>query len=238
MGVMKGGGGGGQSPIPTQPTHPMEPAKSDVGDVVEGGDFTVGVDDRQVIPPLSIGGLPLKGRRRMAPLRFISTEVMVQGDHIHAPGGVDKDSGGVDGANPRFQLAQTVHRHDPRKQSTVLGAGIRRTALNSGRASPSCCHECVPRRFLRRGRARSGSLMSKWMRVGEGCQPVAQSTTSHTSRPPVYVASSSVSKQPGRARKGVWVSAAGSGCLPCYDRAIVREIAAAHGDQSVERCST
>ena len=99
------GGRVGQSPIPTQPTHLMKRGKSAVGDVVEGGHLNVGGEDPQVIPPLSRGGLPLKGERRMIPLRFISTEVLVQGNHIHALWAVDEVSGGIDGANPSFQLA-------------------------------------------------------------------------------------------------------------------------------------
>ena len=79
-----------------------------------------------------------------------------------------------------------------RRESTVLGAGIRRTALNLGRASRSWCHRSVVHPFLRRAPARAGSLMSMWMKVGEGSKPFAHSTTSPTSRPPMYLASSSV----------------------------------------------
>ena len=84
---MKGGGGVGQSPIPTQPTHLMKRGKSDVGDVVEGGHLRVGGEEPQVIPPLSSGGLPPKGERRMVPLRFTGTEVLMQRNHVHAGGG-------------------------------------------------------------------------------------------------------------------------------------------------------
>ena len=66
--------------------------------------------------------------------------------------------------------------------------------------------------------APSGSLISIWMRGG-GSKPFAQSTTSSTSRPPVYMASSSVCRRRGRARKWAWVS----GRLPCCcEKAIAR----------------
>ena len=110
-----GGGGVGQSLIPTQPTHVMKREKSDVGDVVEGGHLRVGREDPQVIPPLRSGGLPLKGGRTMVPLRITGTEVLVHSNHIHARGAVDEVSGGVDGANHRFQLARPMHRHDPQE---------------------------------------------------------------------------------------------------------------------------
>ena len=58
----------------------------------------------------------------------------------------------------------------PQRESTALGAGIRRTALNSGRAGCSCCHTSVAHPFLRRAPVRSGSLMSIWMRVWRGGQ--------------------------------------------------------------------
>ena len=61
------GGRGRPTPIPTQPAHLMERGKSDVGDVVEGGGLRVDGEEPQVIPPLSSGGVPLKGERRMAP---------------------------------------------------------------------------------------------------------------------------------------------------------------------------
>ena len=40
----------------------------------------------------------------------------------------------------------------------------------------------------------------------------------------------------GEAHKWAWVSAAGSGRLPCCKRAIAREIRAAQGDKGMERC--
>ena len=82
---------------------------------MEGGNLRVGEKDPQVIPPLSSGGLPLEGKRRMVPLEFINRKVLIQGDHIHAWGAADEVSGAVDGAYPRFQLARPVHRHDPQK---------------------------------------------------------------------------------------------------------------------------
>ena len=74
------------------------------------------------------------------------------------------------------------------------------------------------------------------MRVGEGSKPFAHSTTSATSKPPGYVASSTVGGRRQRPRKWVWVSAAGLGRLPCCKRAFAREIRAAQGDKGMERC--
>ena len=85
-------GGGGCQPIPdTNSTHTslMERGMSDVGDVVEGGHLRVGGEEPQVIPPLSKGSVSLKGERRMVPLWFLSREVLVDGNHIHAKGAVD-----------------------------------------------------------------------------------------------------------------------------------------------------
>ena len=88
-----------------------------------------------------------------------------------------------------------------KRESTVLGAGIRRTALNLGRASRSWCHRSVVHPFLRRAPARAGSLMSMWMKVGEGSKPFAHSTASPTSRPPTYLASSSVHGRRGKGQQ-------------------------------------
>ena len=93
---------------------------------------------------------------------------------------------------PDFNLPDRCMDMTPKQESTVLGGWIRRTVLNSRRASCSCCHRFVAQAFLLRAPACSGFLMSIWMRVLEGYKPFAQSTTSRTSRPPVYVASSNV----------------------------------------------
>ena len=59
----------------------------------------------------------------MVPLWFLSTEVLVQGDHTNARGALDNLSGGVDPANPRFLLARPVHRHDPQEGVNHFGGG-------------------------------------------------------------------------------------------------------------------
>ena len=46
----------------------------------------------------------LKGERRMVPLRFLSREVLVQGDHIHVRGAIGKVSGGLDLQTRDFNL--------------------------------------------------------------------------------------------------------------------------------------
>ena len=85
---------GGQSPISTQPTHLMKRGKSDVGDVVEGGHLRVNGEEPQVIPPLSSGGVPPKGERRMVPLRISGKEVLIQHNHVYAGGGGGGSGGG------------------------------------------------------------------------------------------------------------------------------------------------
>ena len=72
------------------------------------------------------------------------------------------------------------------------------------------------------------------MKVGEGSKPFAHSTASPTSRPPMYLASSSVHGRRGGASKWAWVSAARSRRLPCYERAIARQMRAAQGNKSIE----
>ena len=67
-----------------------------------------------------------------------------------------------------------------------MGAGLRRTALNSRRASCSWCHRSVVHPFFWRAPSRAGSLMAMWIRVGEGSKHFAHSPP-QTSRPPVYV---------------------------------------------------
>ena len=101
----------------------MKCGKSDFGDVVEGGHLRVGAEGPQVTPPLSSGGVPLKGERRMVPLRITNKEVLVQSDHIHARGAMDEDSSGIDGANPQFQLARPMHRHNPQEGVYRFGGG-------------------------------------------------------------------------------------------------------------------
>ena len=111
----------------------------------------------------------------------------------------------------------------PRMEPTVLGAGTRQMALNSGRATCSWCHRCVVHPLLQRAPAHAGSLTSMWMRVGEGSEPFAHSTTSPTNKPPVYVAWSSVCGRRGRVGRWAQVSVAASKRLPCCERAIARE---------------
>ena len=199
----------------------------DIGDAVEGGHLRVGGEDPQVIPPLSSGCVPLKGERRMVPLRIPSREVLVQGNHIHAQAAVDEVNGGVDGANPRFQLARPVHRHDPQEGVNRFGGGDKVDDPQLGEGQLQLLPQVCAPPLLRSAPARSGSRMSIWNGGGEGSKPFAHSTTSPTSRPPVHVASCGVCGRQGRAKKWAWVSAAGSGRLPCCERAIAREIRAA-----------
>ena len=103
--------------------------------------------------------------------------------------------------NPTFNFPAPCCNMIPKRESNVLGAGKRRTALNSGRASCSWCHRCLVHAFLRRAPARAGSVMSMWVRVGEGSKPFTHSTTSPTNRPPVYVASSSVCGRRGEVQE-------------------------------------
>ena len=82
-GVMKGWGVG-QCPTPTEPTQLMNGGKSDVRDAVEEGQLRVGGEKPQVIPPLSSGGLPPKGERRMVSLRIYGREVLSERNPLHA----------------------------------------------------------------------------------------------------------------------------------------------------------
>ena len=59
------GGRVSKCPIPTEPTHPTKRGKSDVGDVVEGGQLKVGGEDPQVTPPFSSGGVPSQEERTL-----------------------------------------------------------------------------------------------------------------------------------------------------------------------------
>ena len=65
----------------------MKRRKSDVVDMVEGRHLRVEGEDPQVIQQLSGAGLPLKGERRMVPLRITNRKVLVESDHVHARGG-------------------------------------------------------------------------------------------------------------------------------------------------------
>ena len=67
--VMKGGGVR-DSPIPTQPLHPMESGQSDIGDVVERGHGRVAGQDAQIVPPLGLHCRPLKRKVRVVSLRL------------------------------------------------------------------------------------------------------------------------------------------------------------------------
>ena len=116
---------------------------------MEGGHLKVAAEEPQVIPPLSSGGLRTKGERRMVPLRITGSKVFIQRNHVHAGGG-----GGwrrlVVGwmvETPDFSFPAPSCDMTRRRESTVLGAGIRRTALNLGRASRSWCHRSVVHPF-------------------------------------------------------------------------------------------
>ena len=136
------GGGVGQSLIPTQPTHPMKRGKNDVGDAVEGGHLK----DPQVIPPLSSGSVPLKRERRMFPLRITSREVLAQSDYIHALRAMDEVSGGVDGANLRFQFPRPMSRHNPEEGANCFGGGHKADGPQLGEGQPPHPHARVPSR--------------------------------------------------------------------------------------------
>ena len=58
-------GGVRDTPIPTQPLHPMESGQSDIGDVVERRHGRVAGQDAQVVPPLGLHCLPLKRKVRV-----------------------------------------------------------------------------------------------------------------------------------------------------------------------------
>ena len=59
----------------------------------------------------------------MVPLWFLSREVLVQGNPIHARRAVEKVSGRVNPSNPRVQLARPVHRDDPQEGVNRFGGG-------------------------------------------------------------------------------------------------------------------
>ena len=106
--------------------------------------------------------------------------VRIQSDHIPVLGAIDDASGGVDEANPRFPVARPMSTHTPKTKSTVLGAGIS-TALNSWRASCSCCHSDLAHPFLHRAPARSRSLLSISIRVVRGPRRGIMGKTSQNS---------------------------------------------------------
>ena len=228
-------GGVGQSPIPAQPKHMIKRGKSDVRDVVEGGHLRVGGEDPQVIPPLSSGGVPLKGERRMVPLRISSREVLLESEHLHVRGAMDV-SGGVDGANPRSQLARPMSRHDPQEGVNRFGGGDKVGSPQLGEGQLQLLRQvCGPPLLAERTR----TLWVPHVNMDEGgggVQTLCPLNHLPHKRPPVYVASSNVCGRRGRPTKWAWVLAARLGRLPCCERSMAREIRAAQGDESMERC--
>ena len=104
----------------------MKRGKSDVRDVVEGGRLKVGGEDTLV----SRHRAAAVRERRMVPLRINNRKVPMHSDHILALGAMDEVTGGVDPANPRFQLAHPMSRLDPQEGVNRFRGGIRRMALN------------------------------------------------------------------------------------------------------------
>ena len=74
--------------------------------------------------------------------------------------------------SPDFNLPDPCIDMTPKRESTVLGAGRKRTALNSWTGSCSRCYRGVAHPLLRRVLARTMSFMSIWMRVGRGPNPL------------------------------------------------------------------
>ena len=98
-GVMKGGGVR-DSPIPTEPLHPVENGQSDIGDVVERGHGRVAGQDAQIVPPLGLHCVPFKRKVRVVSPRHTGRKVVIDGNHVHPHGAVNKASGGgVDAQN-------------------------------------------------------------------------------------------------------------------------------------------
>ena len=65
---------------------------------------------------------------------------------------------------PDFNFPVPCCDTTPRRESTILGSGIRRTALKLGRANCNGCRRSVAHPFLRRAPAR----VSMWKGLGGG----------------------------------------------------------------------
>ena len=109
-GVMKGGVR--DSPIPTEPLHPMESGHSDIRDVVERGHGRVARQDAHIVPPLGLHTLPLKRKVSMVSLRLTGRKIVIDGNHVHHHGAMNEASGGVDGTKARLGLAHGERGHD------------------------------------------------------------------------------------------------------------------------------
>ena len=72
------GGGVRESPIPTEPLHPMESGQSDIGDVVERGHGRVAEQDGQIVPPRGLHCLPFKKKVRVVSLRLTGGKVVIE----------------------------------------------------------------------------------------------------------------------------------------------------------------
>ena len=115
LGRNEGGGGVRDSPIPTEPLHPMESGQNDIGDVVERGHDRVAGQDAHIVPPLGLHCLPFKRKVTVVNLRLTGKKVVIDGNHVHPLGAVNEVSGGVDGTEARLGFAHGVHGHDCQK---------------------------------------------------------------------------------------------------------------------------
>ena len=109
--VMKGGGVR-DSPIPTEPLHPMESGQSDIADVVERGHGREAGQDARIVPPLGLHCLPFKSKVRVVTLRLTGRKVVIYGNHVHPLGAVNEATGGVDGTEAELGFTHGVRGHD------------------------------------------------------------------------------------------------------------------------------
>ena len=149
-GVMKRGGGSANPRYQLIP-HVTKRGKSDVRDVVEGGAPQGGRGRAQSHPSTEQWRSTTERRKKNG----------LPADHGHGNTHSTQSCPCRGGRWRRLAVNLPAPCCDmtPRRESTVVEAGIRRTALNSGRASCSRCNRSVVHPFLRRPPARTGSLM-------------------------------------------------------------------------------
>ena len=111
--VMKGEGP--RFPDTNCPLHPTESGRSDIGDVVERGHGRVAGQDAHIVPPLGLHCLPFKRKVRVASLRLTGWKAVIDGNHVHPLGAVNKVNGGVDGTEAGLGFAHGVRGHDCQK---------------------------------------------------------------------------------------------------------------------------
>ena len=104
-GVMKGGGGR-DSPIPTEPLHPMKSGQTDITDGVERGHGRVAGQDAHIVPPLGLHCLTFKRKVTAVSPRLTGGKVVTDGNDVHPHGALNKASGGVDGTEAGLGFAQ------------------------------------------------------------------------------------------------------------------------------------